>query len=412
MRYYYYTLGEYTGGVFGRIDAGCSLPYQWVSEVVARLHAPTAFTQNEWSQNAMLRIYEPPDDVVDADVYTMDLYPVVSDRYYTVMRALFHPDEMEFLPVQLVGKDTGTHYGRFYVPHLLQAVPDCLAFPRPFEIQLISAKVSSHLRAFIAPHHTHPRLLFREDVVQAMERAGLTVGLGFEPVPWDTEDQPQTQLPLAQLFFATPDEQRQWAHALLADGAVGLLWWFRAYSARALTTLRWLEHPGHLSRLPLTLSPADAEATIQLSVYWMRPEWRERMNLQVREGDHEGGLMGFIDMRALDTGGTGWYGRWDVGYAAGQVLTAAAWALPLGWRYEPVEAYEELYAWWLGWGDWYQGVRAEGVGVRSGRAARAVDEATWVSVGAARWGLGGGVLCRQYGEKPLRLVGRGLRRLR
>lgn len=196
----------------------------------------------------------------------------------------------------------------------------------------------------------------------------------------------------------------------MEQGAIGLLQWFRVYPNDSRTTLRWLERPEDLALVPLQLSPADAEATVQLSVYWMLPEWRDKMGLRVKAGEHAGGLMAFVDLGALDAGGVGWYGRWDVGYAVGQVLVESCWALSLGWQYEPLEAFAELHRWWERAGDWYEAKWAKGVQVRGGRKEREVDEATFVSEGVVRWALGGGVLCRAYGGRALRLVGRGLRR--
>lgn len=180
MRYYCYTLGD--AGIICGLQG---LPYRRDFDLERRLYDPRPFARSEWSTDGVLFVCEGKDYPTEAEVYTILLYPVVSGRYYRAMRQMFQSGEMEFLPVRLVGETTGKEYGQFYIPHLLQAVPDSLAFPEIFEVRLIRSKVLLNLRCFIAPHHTHPHLLFREDVVQAMERAGLTVGLDFEPVPWD-----------------------------------------------------------------------------------------------------------------------------------------------------------------------------------------------------------------------------------
>ncbi len=411
MRYFAYTLGDYTGDVK---DVG-ECPYARDFDLERRLYDPRPFAPDEWCEDATLLIYEGAERCTDADVFTMLLYPVVSARYYQVLRSLFSPQEMEFLPVRLVGKDTGADYGQFYIPHLLQAVPDCLAFPALFEMRLVRAKVPSQLRVFIAPHSTHTKLVFREDMVRQLERAGLTEGLGFYPLLFDDEEVVQAGVPLGLLCFATVEEQRAWAQWVLQEGAIGLLWWQRWYlqQERFVTRVGWIEDGEQLEQVPLVLREEDGAATLQLSVYWMLPEWRERMGLRVVEGEFEGALMSWLDMQALDTNGTGWYGRWDVGYQVGEVLTEASWFLPLGWQYEPLEAFEELYRWWEHLGDWYDERRVADVSVRSGRRAdRELDEAVWVTEGAVRWYVGGGQLCREWGKPSVWLVGRGLRRYR
>ena len=114
----------------------------------------------------------------------------------------------------------------------------------------------------------------------------------------------------------------------------------------------------------------------------------------------------------MDATSQGWYGRLDVGWVSGGVLVRAEWWLPLGWQGVPVSEFGELYGWWEGLGDWVVGRALEDVSVRHRGEEKELDGYVKVLLGAARWYVGGGELRSHWGGGKVRLVGRGLRRVR
>ena len=114
----------------------------------------------------------------------------------------------------------------------------------------------------------------------------------------------------------------------------------------------------------------------------------------------------------MDATSQGWYGRLDVGWVSGGVLVRAEWWLPLGWQGVPVSEFGELYGWWEGLGDWVIGQALGDVSVRHRGEEKELDGYVKVLLGAARWYVGGGELRSRWGGGKVRLVGRGLRKVR
>ncbi len=416
MRYWSNTIAEDTG----EIKYFNGVPFEDKFPLKKRLHDSRPFASHEWSSQAVAVFDEEWLDDVDwktCDTFTFLLYPVISPRFKALLEHLLGADAIEFLPVRMCGLQTGLDLGVYYIPHLLQSY-DCLDHERirhhPTPL-LHRSRIPSEARAFIAPDPVHTRLIFRDDVVDAIRRAHIT-GIDFYEVELDDAPFARNDVPLGMLLYTTVEEQQAWLRQALAQGAYGFVIWQRwdEEDSRLCTRVGQIRTEADVDKVPWQLSEAEAEATVKLAVYLSRAEWRERVRFAEVEGELEsGGLGEWLNLHSADTVGTGWYGRWEVGYQVGTVLTEASWFLPLGWQYELLEAFEPLYRWWEQLGDWYEAQRVADVSVRSGRREdRELDEAVWVTEGAVRWYVGGGQLCREWGAKPLRLVGRGLRRYR
>jgi hypothetical protein len=131
------------------------------------------------------------------------------------------------------------------------------------------------------------------------------------------------------------------------------------------------------------------------------------------EGELPSGGMGeWLELGALDATSQGWYGRLDVGWVSGGVLVRAGWWLPLGWQGVSVSEFGALYGWWEGLGDWVIGQALGDVSVRHRGEEKELDGYVKVLLGAARWYVGGGELRSCWGGGKVRLVGRGLRKVR
>lgn len=213
MRYWTDTITEDTG----TIERFENIPFADKFELEKRLLDPHPFAPNEWHPNA--RAYfddtEPlPIPWHQCDNFTFFLYPVVSPRLKTLLHALAGDEAIEFLPVQLQGIHSGVELGTYYIPHLLLHY-DCLdheLIAKAPDVRLFRERFPAEAKVFLAPDPVHRRMIFRDDVVEALRRAGVR-GLGFyevEVVREGAVGEP-SGVPLIQLFFATPDEQRQWA---------------------------------------------------------------------------------------------------------------------------------------------------------------------------------------------------------
>ncbi|GIV09502.1 MAG: hypothetical protein KatS3mg019_1593 [Fimbriimonadales bacterium] len=415
MKYWTCTLAEDTGF----IEKFEGIPFEDKSALKKRLYKPRPFSPKEWSSAATAVFdeewIEDVDDWSDCDTFTFDLYPVVSPRFKALLETLVGSDEIEFLPVQMRGLQSGRELGVYYIPHFLKSY-DCLDHKyirRTWVARLFRARFPAEARLFIAPDPTHTHLVFRDDVVQAIKRARIT-GIDFYELELDT-DAPRAQVPLGMIFYATVSEQREWLEAVLGQGAYGFVFWqlWLPGEDRIRTRVYQLRGVSDVEKVPWELSEAEAEATLKLAVYLSCPQWRERVRFADVEGELvSGGLGELLELGSLDTVGQGWYGRLELGAQVGSVLLRGGWYLPYGWQDAELGAFEELYRWWDGWADGWSSRRASDVAVRSGRRGDALDEYTVVTVGASRWWLGGGELRAGWGAKPVRLVGRGLRRLR
>jgi hypothetical protein len=413
MRYYTYTITDDTG-IVKSVEG---VPFEDRFKLERRLFDPRPFALDEWTDNAVA-LYDDEDEDIppNTDTYTLLLYPVISPRFKALLETTLSPTEVEFLPVHLVGKTTQQPRGTYYLPHCLQA-HDCIDHQRlkySFQVRLFHDRIPPNARLFIAPDPVHNRLVFRDELVNYIRNAGI-IGIDFYQLETDAETAEKETVPLGLLFFASPDEQQQWLQQALAEGAYGMLVWQRWHTGgdRIATQIAHLRTPDDTRKVPWELSPADAEATLKLSVYLSRPEWQERFRLVAPEGELSSGGMGeWLELGALDATSQGWYGRLDVGWVSGGVLVRAEWWLPLGWEGVPVSEFGELYGWWEGLGDWVVGRALGDVSVRHRGEEKELDGYVKVLLGAARWYVGGGELRSRWGGGKVRLVGRGLRRLR
>jgi len=416
MKYWTCTLSEDTGD----INAFESIPFEDEFALEKRLYKPRPFTSKEWTPDAVALFNEELplgglDDWNLCDTFTFFLYPVISPRFKALLETLVGSEELEFLPVQMRGRQSGRSLGVYYIPHFLRSY-DCLDHKfirRTARARLFRDRFSAEARLFIAPDPTHTHLVFRDDVVQAVRRAKIT-GIGFYELELDT-DAPRVQVPLGMIFYATVSEQREWLEAVLGQGAYGFVFWqlWLPEEEQVRTRVYQLREVSDVAKVPWQMSEVEAEATLKLAVYLSCPQWRDRVRFAEVEGElPSGGLGEFLELGSLDTVGQGWYGRLELGVEVGRVLLLGGWYLPYGWQDAELSAFEALYRWWDGWADWWSARRAFDVEVRSGRRGEALDEHTLVTVGAARWWLGGGELRAAWDSKAVRLVGRGLRRLR
>ena len=413
--YWAWTISEETG-IVSRIPHS---PIGDHSAITKRLVDPTPFAPNEWSEQVVGLFREDSledlDDWTQCDVFTIDLYPVISPRFKALLETTLGRHEVEFLPIQLVGKTTQHPLGTYYLLHCLQAY-DCMdhdLIKRSPRVLLYRDRIPPNARLFIAPDPVHTRLVLREDLVDYIRNAGIT-GIDFYPLETDDEAAEQETVPLGLLFFASPDEQQQWLQQALAEGAYGMLVWQRWHTdgERIATQIAHLRTPDDTQKVPWALGAADAEATLKLSVYLSRPEWQERFRVAAPEGElTSGGFGEWLELGALDATSQGWYGRLDVGWVSGGVLVRAGWWLPMGWQGVPVSEFEELYGWWEGLGDWVIGRALGDVSVRHRGSERELDGYVKVLLGAARWYVGGGELRSGWSGGKVRLVGRGLRRV-
>jgi len=413
MRYYTCTLSEDTGA----IDKVEGTPFADEFRIEKRLYDPRPFALNEWTDNAVGLYDDQIEDIPpNTDTYTLFLYPVISPRFKALLETTLGRHEVEFLPVQLVGKTTQQPLGTYYLLHCLQAY-DCIDHQRlnySFQVRLFRDRIPHNARLFIAPDPVHAHLVFREDLVDYIRTAGIT-GIDFYPLETDAEAAEKETVPLGLLFFASPDEQQQWLQQALTEGAYGTLVWQRWHTGgdRIATQIAHLRTPNDTHKVPWELNSADAEATLKMSVYLSRFEWQERLEIAVPEGElRSGGFGEWLELGAMDATSQGWYGRLDVGWCSGGVLVRAGWWLPLGWQGVSVSEFEGLYRWWEGLGDWVIGRALGAVSVRHRGGERGLDGYVKVLLGAARWYVGGGELRSGWGGGRVRLVGRGLRRVR
>jgi hypothetical protein len=416
MRYWKKTLSKDEGMI---LDFE-GIPFENRSHLEKRLYDPRPFAPDEWSPHATALYDEqkyqnnPPARARRRDNYSFGLYPVISPRFKALLEQLLQPDEIEFLPVQMRGYHTGYELGTYYIPHLLKSY-DCLdheTIRRQPIYRLFADRIPPDARAFIAPDEVHNKLVFREDIVQAIQQAGLR-GIDFSEMDLDT-DEPEHTLPLGAIFFATVEEQQAWLAQALAEGAYGVILWQRWHNEDDQLTMRTsvapLRTPEDVNKVPWHLTPEQAAHTIKLTVYLSRKEWRRKTRLKMTEGEWEGGLMTMLDMDAIDATGQAWYGRFEVGAQVGSVLLQSGWFLPFGWRDAPPSEFEPLYAWWEALMERWRDRCLEGVSVRSGD--REQDEYRGVTEGAARWWLQGGDLRVRWDGRPVQLRGRALRRLK
>ncbi|MCL6534417.1 MAG: hypothetical protein K6U12_14220 [Armatimonadetes bacterium] len=401
----------------GHIETVQNVPFANDFRLEERLWNPEPFAPSEWSQDAVALFDERLDEEVDwsqCDTFTLFLYPVISPRFKALLESALRPDEIEFLPLQLVGKETGGSLGTYYIPHCLKAY-DCMdhdLIRRSPRVLLYRDRFPPDARLFIAPDETHNHLVFREDLADLILEAGIT-GIEFYQLETDEEAEETPQVPLGQLFFATPEEQQAWLAQALAEGAHGLYVWqlWEAGSPRIRTEVARLRAPADVAKIRWDLSEGEAEATLQMRVYLSRVEWSDRCRFVEQEGEvASGGLGEWLQLGAADATSQGWYGHLEVGYRAGLVLVRGGWWLPLGWQGVAVEAFAELYRWWEGLGSRW--ARLGDVEVRHRGEEKELDEVVWVSEGAARWYVGGGELRSSWRGGKVRLVGRGLSRIR
>lgn len=416
--YWNWTISEETGLVSRILNA----PIGDDSEVDKRLYDPTPFAPFEWSEQVVGLFYEDSSaleelgDWTQCDVFCVRLQPIISLRFKALLETVLGRHEVEFLPIQLIGETTRQLLGTYYVLHCLRAY-DCMdheLIKRSPRVLLYRERIPPDARLFIAPDPVHNRLIVREDLADYILEAGIR-GVEFDEVETDDELSEGEVVPLGLLFYATPEEQQRWLQQALAEGAYGMLMWQRWHTSgeRIATRIAYLNTPRDVAKVPWELDAAEAQSTLKMSVYLSRPEWQDRFRLTAPEGElASGGLGEWLELGAMDATGQGWYGRLDVGWCSGRVLTQSGWWLPLGWQDVPVSEFAELYEWWERLGDRVLELALEAVSVRHRREEKELDAYVKVLAGAARWWLGGGALCASWGAKPVRLVGRGLRRLR
>lgn len=414
--YWTNTLADDTGS----IRTLQNIPFANEFRLEDRLWDPRPFAPSEWSEGATALFKEDlEDEDYDwklCDTFYIFSHFVISPRFKALLEIALRPDEIEFLPVQLVGKQTGIALGTYYIPHCLKAY-DCMdhkLIKRSPRVLLYRHRFPPDARLFIAPDETHNHLVFREDLVDLILEAGIT-GIDFYQLETDDKgaEGSAEQVPLGQLFYATPAEQRAWLAQALAEGAHGLYVWqlWEEGSPRIRTQVARLRAPEDVEKVRWELSEAEAEATLQMQVYLSRVEWSDRCRFEEGEGElGSGGLGEWLHLGALDATSQGWYGRLEVGFQAGRVLVQGGWWLPLGWQGVAMESFEALYRWWEGLGSRWE--RMAGVEVRHRGEDKELDGLVWVSEGAARWYVEGGELRSSWRGGRVRLVGRGLSRLR
>ena len=111
--YWTWTISEETGLV-SRIPHS---PIGDDSAITKRLGDPTPFAPNEWSEQVVGLFREDSledlDDWTQCDVFSIDLYPVISPRFKALLETTLGRHEVEFLPIQLVGKATQQPLGTY-----------------------------------------------------------------------------------------------------------------------------------------------------------------------------------------------------------------------------------------------------------------------------------------------------------
>jgi hypothetical protein len=280
----------------GTVKSVEGVPFEDEFKLKRRLFDPRPFALDEWTDNAVALYDDEEEDIPpNTDTYTLLLYPVISPRFKALLETTLSPTEVEFLPVHLVGKTTQQPRGAYYLPHCLQA-HDCIDHQRlkySFQVRLFHDRIPPNARLFIAPDPVHNRLVFRDELVNYIRNAGI-IGIDFYQLETDAEAAEKETVPLGLLFFASPDEQHQWLQQALAEGAYATLVWQRWHTGgdRIATQIAHLRTPDDTRKVPWVLSAADAEATLTLSVYLSRPEWQDRLELTVPEGELESGGFG------------------------------------------------------------------------------------------------------------------------
>ncbi|GIV09926.1 MAG: hypothetical protein KatS3mg019_2017 [Fimbriimonadales bacterium] len=329
MKYWTRTLADDTG----EIEKFEGIPFEDKSALKKRLYNPRPFAPKEWSSEATAVFDEEwIEDVEDwsfCDTFTFYLYLVISPRFKALLEALVGSDEIEFLPVQMRGLQSGQELGVYYIPHFLKSY-DCLDHKyirRTTVARLFRARFPAEARLFIAPDPTHTRLVFRDDVVQAVRTRAKITGIDFYELELDT-DAPRAQVPLGMIFYATVSEQREWLEAVLGQGAYGFVFWqlWLPDEEQVRTRVYQVRGVSDVVKVPWELSEAEAEATLKLAVYLSCPQWRDRVRFAEVEGElASGGLGEFLELGSLDTVGQALVWSFGVGGAGG--FGVIAWGL-------------------------------------------------------------------------------------
>lgn len=412
VKYYSVTLCDETGMV--KLDDFENVPEALTdtSAIQLRLYDPRPLAPEEWSAHAVAYFDDALDEEMDwreCDVFTLGLYPVISLRFRRVLEGLLTPEEIEFLPVRLIGKQTGLDLGVYYLPHAL-ARYDCV---RSFWQYILPNCVPAEARIFIGWDSEEDMhfLLWREDIVEVVLSCGL-VGIAFtEHSYYPDGSQPSSSLPMGLVFFALPEEQLEWLRWMVSGGSFGFVYsqYVDKASGRLDSRVAPVRTMEELDRVRWEFSESEYERLIQYKIYLSRWEWADRVDFpsvpMVLQG---GGLSEFLRSSGCDAFGQGWYGLLEVGYRVGRSLRSAGWFLPYGWRDEPLEEFEPLYRWWESGWDWWDERFVSEVRVRHKRSSWSyLDNYMSVTVGACRWYKGGGVLLSM--DDPVRLEGKGLR---
>lgn len=427
MRYFCPTLADDTGMAQHNFQ---NVPYANSAFFEDRLYDPRPFEDHEWSTEAMtlsdIDEYEIPPDTF---MYELDI--IISERFKQVLEQVLTPEEVEFLPIHLVGEKKPSVSDLYYIPHPLKAY-EChyldklieqrddleMYFIQQWHRRLRLEVIPPEARFFIpkeaAVDSPVTNFIFREDLVDHILNSGIT-GIAFLEFMYGPYQPPKSEVPLATEFWASVEEQQAWLGEVLDAGNVGFGVWQFVEERRAGTRLFFLHTGSDLEKVPWRLTRHEAKATLRLSVYLLRPEWRNQVPWPAEEGEFAGVLPSLLSLDQLNLMGQGWYGRFDIGVEAEGVLLPCGWYLPYGWRYVELSEFAELYRWWEHLaGRWAQrSATRSDVHLKLRRSGSdEVDEKMGLTLGAARWWVAGGELRVRLWGRPVSLKGRGLRLLR